>query len=266
MPGGTTTQMRRISPRARGRPGGRSGAADCHGGAVRLIPRAVAPGRRAVPPSRSRVERAVEPAHGVGREVRVDLGRPDVGVPEKGLHRPEVGSALEEVARERVAERVGKAAAEPRARAPAPGRSARAPGGRAPGPARSRRAPRGRRPGRAAGAPAPDSSATARRAASPIGTSRCRSRLPRQTRICAWRSTSAGRSPTELGRAEPRAVEQLQHRAITAGEERVASPGDSTSAVASRFESALGSRRGSRGVSRSAAGFSRSRSALRPNR
>ena len=39
-------------------------------------------------------------------DVRVALGRPEVGVPEHLLHRAEVGSAFEEMGRERVAEEV----------------------------------------------------------------------------------------------------------------------------------------------------------------
>src|ERR1043166_9485694 len=59
-----------------------------------------------------------EPAR---RDVRVDLGRRDVRMPEERLHDPQVGPAGEEMGREGVAEGMwGDAAAEARARLPAP--------------------------------------------------------------------------------------------------------------------------------------------------
>ena len=53
-----------------------------------------------------RVSLEVElPAAPVG-DVRVQLGRPEIGVPEHLLDAPEVGAALEQVRRERVPEQV----------------------------------------------------------------------------------------------------------------------------------------------------------------
>ena len=159
----------------------------------------------------------------------------------------------------------GKAAAEPRARARDPDDPPEGLAAEMRGRGRSRRALRDRRPGRAAGAPAPDmSSGPAAR--------RPRSGPSAAGRACLGRRGSAPggpRPPAGARRARTRAVPSRRAARASRDPARrgaLASPGDSTSAVASRFESALGSRRGSRGVSRSAAGFSRSRLALRPNR
>src|SRR4051794_31956635 len=70
--------------------------------AARIRPRIVAgrSGRRA------RVRLEVHVLEPLGRQVRVDLRRGDVGVPEHLLHRAEVAAAGEEVRGERVAQRV----------------------------------------------------------------------------------------------------------------------------------------------------------------
>src|ERR1700759_1537018 len=44
----------------------------------------------------------VEGAQVAARQVRVDLGRADVGVAQHGLHGAQIGAALDEVGRERV--------------------------------------------------------------------------------------------------------------------------------------------------------------------
>ena len=53
-----------------------------------------------------RVEAAVDGAQVTARQVGVDLGGADVGVAEHRLHGAEVGAALDEVGRERVAQLV----------------------------------------------------------------------------------------------------------------------------------------------------------------
>src|SRR5262245_22380578 len=58
-----------------------------------------------------RVEGVVHAAEGGRWEVRVDLGRRDVGVAQHGLHGAEVGAVLQQVAGERVTKHVGRDAA-----------------------------------------------------------------------------------------------------------------------------------------------------------
>src|SRR6058998_695714 len=62
----------------------------------------------ASPRSRPWVEASIHLPHGRRRQVRVDLRRRDVDVAEHDLDRAEVGAALEQVARERVPEHVGR--------------------------------------------------------------------------------------------------------------------------------------------------------------
>src|SRR5262245_60964672 len=71
--------------------------------------------------SRTRMVPAVHLAQPARRDVRVDLGRGDVGMAEERLDDPEIGTAGEEMRREGVAERVGRdAAAEARRERTAP--------------------------------------------------------------------------------------------------------------------------------------------------
>ena len=56
--------------------------------------------------SRPRVELPVHRAQRARRQMRVDLRRRDVGVAEHRLHGAQVGAALEQMARERVAQHV----------------------------------------------------------------------------------------------------------------------------------------------------------------
>ena len=152
----------------------------------------------------------VDPAQALAVDVAVDLRRRERAVAEQLLDHAQVGAALEQVRRERVAQPVRVRA--DRAAACSCRAAARARRGRA----------RPRRRARAAGARRGGSSASQYAASSPSGTTRSLSPLP-CTRTCSCsKSTSARSRPHRLGAAQARRVDELEQRAVAERERPVA--------------------------------------------
>ena len=207
-------------------------------------------------PAGVRVRLEVDLAPAAVRDVRVALGRPQVGVPEHLLDGAEVGAALEQVGGERVAEEVRVDALRARGR---PSRRAGAGSGTPPRASAGRRARSGRAragsggrgaPGRARGSGAPPPAA-----GRPSGTRRSLPPLPTTRTIRSSRSTPPFSSPTASETRSP-APYRSSTSARSRSERGVVPSAASISRSVSTGESTRGRRRPRRGSWSEAAGFS----------